>query len=165
MKTNRREFIKSINWGLAGVIGLLGFAGCDIIGAKEYGTPHGDYTVKGSVVNKATGKPIEGIRVGYSCEFCGGLMYGVLPAPYQPKAHVLTNSKGEFKLTDDFFPEKDLKLPVYVEDIDGDKNGSFNSEYLEVDFRNAEHSGKAKSWYKGEYTITVNVELTEIGNE
>ena len=171
MKTNRREFIKRMNWGLAGMIGMLGFAGCDKIGRVEYGTPHADYTVKGKVVNKATGNPIEGIRVGYSCEFCGGLMYGGLPTPYKPKAHVLTNAKGEFKLKDRFDAGEyqmignNPIIPVYVEDIDGEKNGSFQTEYLEVDFSNAEHSGKSKSWYKGEYTVTVNVELTEIGTE
>ena len=162
MKTNRREFIKRMNWGLAGVIGLLGFGGCDKIGAKEYGTPHADYTVKGSVVNKATGKPIEGIRVGYSTEAIAYPMYGTIPTPYIPKSHVLTNSKGEFKLTDSFFPEKDIKLPVYVEDIDGEKNGVFQSKYLQVDFSKAEQTKKSKGWYEGEYTVTVTVELTEI---
>ena len=168
MKTNRREFIKRMNRGLAGIIGLLGFSSCEkveIFGAKEYGTPHADYTVKGAVTNKATGKPIEGIRVGYSCESCPVPEYGVIPTPYMPKSHVLTNAKGEFKLTDSFFPEKNLKLPVSVEDIDGENNGSFQTEVLQVDFKNAEQTKKAKSWYNGEFTVTVNVELTEINVE
>ena len=168
MKPNRRDFIKKMNWGLAGIIGMLGFSSCER-GEKEvvceYGTPHADYTVKGSVVNKATGKPIEGIRVGYGCNSCPVPEYGVIPTPYIPKSHVLTNSKGEFKLTDSFFPVKDLTLPVSVEDVDGEKNGSFQSEILQVDFSKAEHSGKPKSWYEGEYTVTVNVELTEINVE
>ena len=175
MKTNRREFIKRMNWGLAGMIGMLGFSSCEKIigtGAKEYGTPQADYTVKGSVVNKATGKPIEGIRVGYSPEFWTDTRYGVLPTPYQPKSHVLTNAKGEFKLTDRFeigeYPTDSKNnpiLPVYVEDTDGEKNGSFQTEYLQVDFRDAEQTKKSKSWYNGEYTVTVNVELTEIKNQ
>jgi len=89
MKTNRRVFIKKMNWALVGMIGLLGFATCkkgedsedienddnsDKIETKEqgeggeggvlmYGTPYAEYTVKGAVVSKLTGKPIEGIRV------------------------------------------------------------------------------------------------------
>jgi len=168
---NRRAFIKKMNWGLAGIIGLLGFGSCSKIGTEEYGTPHADYTVKGTVVNKSNGKPIEGIRVGYSCEFCGGLMYGVLPTPYKPKAHVLTNTKGEFKLKDRF-DAGELQMignnpiiPVYVEDIDGEKNGSFQPEYLQVDFSNTVHSGKPTNWYEGEYTVELNVELTEAGTE
>jgi len=155
MKTNRREFIKKINWTLAGIIGMLGFAGCEKIGKKEYGTPHADYTVKGTVVNKANKKPIEGIRVRYDDS----------SQMFQAPNHVLTNTKGEFKLSNQFFPESNKILPVVVEDIDGEKNGSFQSETLQVNFKDAVHSGKPKSWYKGEYTVTVNVELTEIEKE
>jgi len=170
MKTDRRAFIKRMNWVLASIIGMLGFAGCkksNEVGTEEYGTPHADYTVKGAVVNKATGKPIEGIRVGYGCESCVVVVpaYGVIPTPYVLKSHITTNAKGEFKLTDSFFPGEFQTLPVYVEDIDGEKNGLFQSEILQVDFSKAEHSGKPKGWYGGEYTVTVNVELTEIENK
>ena len=158
MKTNRREFIKKMNWTLAGIIGMLGFAGCNGIIDREkveYGTPHADYTVKGTVVNKATKKPIEGIRVRYDDS----------SQMFQAPNHVLTNTKGEFKLTNQFFPKENQILPVLVEDIDGEKNDLFKSETLQVNFKDAVHSGKPKSWYKGEYTVTVNVELTEIEKE
>ena len=156
---------------LAGIISLLGFAGCDIVGVEEYGTPHADYTVKGSVVNKATGKPIEGIRVQYASEPKAQLMYGTIPTPYTPKASVLTNAKGEFKLTHRFYAgdwqmiDNVPILPVAVDDIDGEKNGLFQSEYIQVDFSEAKRSGKSKSWYNGEYTVNVDVELTEIKNQ
>ena len=166
MKTTRRAFIKKINWTLAGILGMMGFAGCDKIFTKEeYGSPYAEYTIKGAVVNKTTKKPIEGIRVGYGCDSCPVPEYGVPSAPYQLKSHVLTNAKGEFKLTDKFFPENYKILPVVVEDIDGEKNGSFKSETLQVNFKDAVHSGKPKSWYHGEYTVTVNVELSEKENE
>ena len=167
MKTDRRAFIKRMNWALAGIIGMLGFAGCkkDDEMMLEYGTPHADYTVKGAVVNKATGKPIEGIRVGYDTEPRVGQMYGVLLTPYVPKSYVMTNAKGEFKLTDTFFPNLNQTIPVYVEDVDGEENGLFQSEILQVDFSKAEHSGKPTHWYHGEYTVTLNVELTEIENK
>ena len=165
MKIDRRAFIKKMNWLLASAIGMLGFAGCEIIGEKEYGTPHADYTVKGAVVDKATGKPIKGIRVGYGCEFCPVPEYGVPSTPYVLKTHVTTDAKGEFKLTDSFFPEESQKLPVYVDDIDGNNNGLFQSEILQVDFKDAVQSRKPKSWYKGEYTVNLNVELTEVEKE
>ena len=168
MKIDRRTFIKKMNWALAGIIGMLGFASCEEveeIGTEEYGAPHADYTVKGAVHNKANGKPIKGIRVGYSCESCPQPEYGVIPTLYQPKAHVLTDEKGEFKLTDSFFPEKNLKMPVIVEDIDGEENSRFEQEILEVDFSKAELTKKPDRWYEGEFTVTVDVELTEIENE
>ena len=169
MKTSRRAFIKNMNWALAGIIGMLGFVSCEK-GKEpldEYGSPHADYTVKGAVVNKTTGEPIEGIQVGY-----GPLvMYGILATSYKSKSavdemrNVLTDAKGEFKLTATFFPEENLKLPVYVVDIDGEENGLFQSEQLQVDFKDAVHSGNPGNWYQGEYTVTLNVEMTEIENK
>ena len=170
MKTNR-AIIRGINWILASIISMLGFVGCGKIGAEEYGTPHADYTIKGAVVDKTTGKPIKGIRVGYSPKYWAVAEYGVLPTPYEPKVHVLTDAKGEFKLTDRFYVgEYQVEngnpiLNVSVEDIDGVDNGLFQSEYIQVDFSDAEHSGKSKSWYSGEYSLNVNVELTGIEDE
>jgi len=164
MKINR-SFIKGTNWALAGLISMLGFSGCEKNGLDEYGTPNADYTVKGSVVNKEDGKPIEGIRVGYNPETVYGAMYGVMPTPYSPKDYVTTNAKGEFTITENTFPVSDQTMPVYVEDIDGEKNGLFQSDTLQVDFSNANQTKKAKSWYAGEFTVTVNVELNEFKDQ
>ena len=167
----KKAFLKGVNWALAAIITLLGFAGCDKIGVEEYGTPHADYTVKGVVVDKTTQKPVTGIRVGYSPDSWPMLMYGVLPTPYQPKKHVLTNDKGEFILKDDFSIGQILMidnvptLPVYIEDIDGEKNGLFERQYVEVDFSKASLGGKQNSWYTGEYVVNQNIELTPVENQ
>jgi len=153
MKINRRAFLKKMNWTLAGIIGMLGFAGC---GKKESGEV---YTVKGTVVDKADGKPIKGIRVGYSPEKQFSTLCGVGSTPYKPKSHVLTNTNGEFTLADNFQDGEYQTinnmpiLPVFVEDIDGKENGLFQSEILQVDFP------------KGNKTVTVNVELAEIKDQ
>ena len=173
MKINR-AFIKGTNWALAGLISVLGFGGCNNDMRTEYGVPNADFTVKGTVVDKATGKPIEGIRVGYSPEPRAQLMYGVIPTPYQSKASVTTDAKGVFKLTDHFSlggygyqldDNNNPILPVYVDDIDGEQNGLYQSDTLQANFGGAERSGKPKSWYDGEFTITQKVELTEIENQ
>jgi len=164
--STKKAFFKGVNWALAAIIAMLGFAGCDKIAAEEYGVPHADYTVKGAVIDKATGKPIKGIRVGYSPYFYVTPEYGVRQTPYQPKSHVLTNDKGEFVLKDNFTRgglqviDNVLVFPVFVEDIDGALNGLYESELLQVDFSKATKSGKPKSWYEGEYTVTQNIELT-----
>jgi putative lipoprotein (rSAM/lipoprotein system) len=163
-----KKIIKTTNWILAGCLSLLGFVSCtkalvlygvpdDIL--PEYGTPNADYTVKGAVVNKVTGKPIKGIRVGYSSE---NLVteYGVIQQSYSQSPYVLTNEEGEFKLTNNIFPVNEI--PVFVEDIDGEENGLFQSEQIQVDFTKAEHTKKGDRWYSGEYTVTMNVELTEM---
>ena len=160
----KRLLIKGINLIFAGILSMLGFVGCAKHGLVEYGSPNADYTIKGAVINKATGNPIEGIRVAYSRDYAG-VMYGVIPVPYTPKNQVLTNGKGEFKLTDRFEGGGNKIIPVFVEDIDGEQNGLFQMEYLEVDFSQAEHGGKPKNWYGGEYTVTLSVEMTEIENQ
>jgi len=157
MKIDRRAFIKRMNWSLAGIIAMLGFAGCDIIGAEKYGCPHTNYnvyTVKGAVVDKATRKSIAGIRVGYICVSCPVPEYGVMPTPFVPKSHVMTNAKGEFVLTDRFDDDEfqvidnNRTLPVFVTDVE---NGRYQSEVLQIEFP------------KGKNTVTVDdVELTEI---
>ena len=150
---------------MAGILSMLGFIGCEKNAMmEEYGTPHADYTVKGAVVDKATGKPIAGIRVGYGPEYPIVSMYGTPPAPFVPKSSVLTDAKGEFKLSDTFFPTNS-QIPVYVEDIDGAENGLFQSDTLHISFSEADRTKKSKSWYSGEFTKEVNVELTEIQPE
>ena len=145
---------KGINWFLAALLGLLGFSGCETASAPEYGLPPTEYlTVKGTVVDKATGKPIRGIRVGYGIEPTVIPMYGVPSTPCRPLVHVETNAQGKFELPD--IPAEELEtihgrriMPLFVDDIDGAANGSFRSESLQVDF------GK-------DDTVIVKVELTE----
>ena len=162
MKIDRRVFLKRANWTLAGMIGMLGFSGCERVGAMEYGTPHADYTVKGAVVNKATGKPIEGIQVRYVDN--GARMYGPPPTNYKPKASVLTNANGEFLLKDRFnagevqMIDNKPTLPVAVMD----EKGLFQPEVLMVDFSDAKQIGKPKGWSEGEFLITQSIGLTEI---
>jgi putative lipoprotein (rSAM/lipoprotein system) len=167
----KRAFIKGTNWALAGLIGLLGFTNCDKDGLMEYGSPYTVYTIvktKGTVVDKATGEPIPGILVAYS-QPTAEVMYGVMPTPYKKKASVTTNAKGEYELKDAFFDyemipdEKNIpaSIPVFVNDIDGKVNGLYSDTILTVNVTRAAHSGKQQGWYGGEYTVNVDIALTE----
>jgi len=167
----KKIVIKGINWILAGIMGLLGFAGCEkydtpVYGVQyvEYGVPSAHYTVKGTVVNSADEKPIAGIRLGYSPEVWDEDAFG--PPPEYGAAsyvYVISNDEGEFILTQRLFPlSSNKKLSVYVEDIDGEENGLFRSKMVEVDFENTVSSGASGSWYKGEYTTTVTINLVEV---
>lgn len=168
MKTNK-AFIKGINWVLAGILTMLGFAGCDIIpGQLEYGTPYADYTVKGTVVDKTTGKPVKGIRMGYGYPVDRYpndrpiLEYGTLPISFELKKQVTTDENGRFNINDRSFTIPDnMPIRVRVEDIDGVENGSFQPQDLYLYASDATHTGKSDGWYGGEYNFTVNVELTE----
>ena len=171
----KKLLIKCTNWILAGIMGLLGFAGCDRTAVPmygdpypneypEYGVPYTMYTVKGAVVNEATGEPIAGIRVGYYPEDWDEDAFGPEPEyGRESDAYVLSSTNGGFTLASDFFDYgKNLVLPVYIEDIDGEENGSFQSKKVEVDFSNAVQSGITGNWYGGEFTVTTNIQLAEI---
>jgi len=160
----KKLFIKYVNWILASLISMLGFAGCYRIfeSPKEYGTPHADYTVKGAIVNEADGGPITGIRVGYFPDVWDEDVFGPPSVYYGSKAYVITDTNGEFKLTANSSRNSNNTIPVYVEDIDGEENSLFQPKMAEVDFINAVHSGKPGHWYDGEYTVTAIIQLTEI---
>lgn len=160
MKINR-AFIKGTNWALAGLLSILGFNNCDFEPRVEYGTPNADYTVKGSVVDKATQKPVKGIRVGYGSLF--QVEYGVIPTDYRYlSAADTTDVNGEYELSGNTFPiNENETLPVYVNDIDGAENGLYRDTVLQVDFEDAEQKKKSKGWYKGEFVKTIKIELPE----
>ena len=152
----KKAFLKKVNWALAGFLSILGFVGCEkkTLMMQEYASPLANYTVKGAVVNKTTEKPIAGIRVGYSPDN---------KATKPLVSFVLTNAKGEFSLTGDersvehSEPFEYKKISVYVEDVDGEENGLFESEKIQVDFSKVTQN-------KGEYTVNINIELTQIEN-
>jgi putative lipoprotein (rSAM/lipoprotein system) len=143
---------------MAGLITLLCFSSCK--SSYEYGSPYADYTVKGKVTDKLTGNPLKGIRVGYSPLFDGMDGDGTPPI-FVPNASTLTNIEGEFKITSPNDYWRGTVVSVYVDDIDGEANGSYASDTLSVDFKNAPQIGKPDGLYEGEYTVTVHIELEE----
>lgn len=154
---------------LATLLTLLGFSKCTDP-EVEYGVPNADYTIKGTVVDKADAKPIKGIRIGFSRVYPEPMpMYGVMPQPYRSIKADTTDIQGAYKLSDNFSVGEiqDNILPVYVQDIDGAENGAFNDTILNVDFENVKKTGKTINWYEGEYSVDVNIELTRKneGNE
>lgn len=157
----RKSVIRGINVVLATLLTLLGFSKCTEP-EVEYGVPNADYTVKGIVIDKTDAKPIKGIRIGFSRVYPEPvLMYGVMPQPYRSIKADTTDINGAYKLSDNFSVGEieDNILTVYVQDIDGAENGSFNDTILNVDFENVKKTGKSTNWYDGEYSLDVNIQL------
>jgi putative lipoprotein (rSAM/lipoprotein system) len=153
-----KKIIKLINGLLAISLGLLGFSGCEISGPDEYGTPHADYTVKGKVTDNVTKKPVKGISFSYSPQV-SYLMYGPPPANYDYKS-VVSDDKGDYKLTDGLWPLLDDKSAnLYITDIDGEKNGLYKDTIVVVNFDEAEKTKKTNGWYEGEFSVSKNIEL------
>lgn len=153
-------FIKKSNIILASLLTLFGFNSCEQP-LVEYGVPNADCAVKGKVLDKTTLLPIKGVRVGFNSNE-PILMYGVMPTPFQrSNAADTTNLQGEYELSDKFSIEAipDGEIPVFVQDIDGAENGSYRDTVLNVNFKDAERSGKTNDWYNGKYTVNLNIEL------
>ncbi len=63
MKQIRKQWLAFYQKALGGLLVMLGFSGCDNIGADMYGTPPVDYfTIKGSVKDEA-GSPVTSAKV------------------------------------------------------------------------------------------------------
>lgn len=156
---DRKKWLRFTNLLLAGLLAVFGFSSCDEP-RVEYGTPNADYTVRGKVVNKANQQPVKGVRVSYS----SGrplFMYGVIPTPFRPLAADTSQVDGAYRVSQRLSAGEiqNNLLPVYIEDIDGDENGSYRDTTLVVDFENATQSGKKKGWYDGERIVELTVEL------
>jgi len=160
----KKLLIKSYNRVLAGIMSLLGFSGSLIFGSCEYGVPETDYTIKGTVVNEVTGKPIPGIRVGYSPAEWNEEAFGPKPEYYywDTETFVISNTNGAFTLTTRGYGSINNITPVYLEDIDGEENGLFPPRKVDVDFKDAVKGGKPSKWYNGEYTVTTTIQLAEV---
>ena len=157
MKTNKALF-KSINSILIGLLGTLGFSSC-FIPREEYGCPHADYTVKGTVKDNVSGNPIPGIRVAYSPLEWDENVFGD-PSNNSGRNHafVISSINGEFKLSDGLFPSQN-KLAVFVEDIDAEENGLFQSKMYIISFEGIKPVGGDNKWYDGEYIVTTTISL------
>jgi putative lipoprotein (rSAM/lipoprotein system) len=143
MKKRYRSFIKGTNWALGGALALLGFSNCgDVYEEVMYGVPWKSFAVQGTVVDKETGEPVPDIEVSIA-----------LPGHEQWKD--TTDSKGVFKLED----TPSLRIPVAFHDVDGEKNGSYLPDTIQVSEEGARHIESGGRWFKGEFLQTVKAEL------
>jgi putative lipoprotein (rSAM/lipoprotein system) len=165
MKINRRAFIKKSNWALAGLLGMLGFAGCDkILTKEEYGTPHADFTVKGTVVNKADGKPIAGIRVvvprvDHHQRPTSGFTPDQRVISREINETIYTNGNGVFEFKYEGIQTNDsTNVIMKFEDIA--ENPRFKADSAKVTFFQSDLKG-GKSWYQGSATKEVSIKLSD----
>lgn len=152
MKKFNRAFIKGTNWALAGLLALIGFSSCEDVGKEMYGVPWKGYAIKGTVVDKATGKPIPGVEVKVD------ISKELKPSyPASDSWIKKTDAQGNFEIQDT--PSDPVTL--VSRDIDGATNGTFQSDTIQVNYQNAEHIGGGKGWFQGYLTKTVRIEMEE----
>ena len=151
MKT---RVIKAGRAVLGFLLALLGFSGCEYIGRCEYGCPHADYKLQGTVTDARTKQPVNNIRV----VFCSG----GLDAEYSYKDTLYTDESGKIERDYPSMTIDHTRLQVLLEDIDGDENGMYETQLLEKENLPVKQVKKGdKHWYQGAFTITADAELNK----
>lgn len=127
------------------ILGSLGISGCSkSIGPEEYGCPHADYKVSGTVVKTVDQAPIEGIEIEFN------------------ERKVYSNEEGDWVIDITAFPcGSDCRL--IVRDIDGaEKGGSFKEDSLELDLKKTGLG--SGDWYHGTFEQhDIIIEMEESG--
>ena len=158
------RFNRWYNAVLTALLSMLGFS-CSLDEPEEYGTPveygapHADYILKGTVTDEA-GTPIQGIKTSlkevYKDE---GHIYGMDSIQTNPSG----NYQFTYQLGSDFYgnPLGSEHIKLIVEDIDGEANGGeFLSDTLDIDYDKAVKTGEGDHhWYTGKFEITTDVKL------
>lgn len=132
---------------LAGILGVLGFAGCDGLGEEldMYGCPIVDFQVKGAVTSEE-GDPLKGIQVVVRTAWDNNV--------YEADT-VYTDAKGEFKSHELSSVSID-KQKVYFHDVDGEANGgAFKSDSITFGQMKEEQLEKGSGWYDGKYEYST----------
>lgn len=138
---------------------MLGFNGCkaisNIIEPKcEYGMPHADYTLKGTVKDEK-GKPLEGISVKYRRQD-QYMEDGWIEYEFTTDA----NGSVSTSLPTEFPYDPKEQVEIALEDIDGEANGTFAKDTLRKDdFKVDFTEDKESSWYKGSYVVTFDARM------
>lgn len=152
------RFNRWYNAVLTALLSMLGFS-CSVDEPEEYGTPveygapHADYILKGTVTDEA-GAPVQGIKTSLKEVYkdgTGAYVFGI--------DSIQTNESGNYQLKYRGMPYDETKL--IVEDIDGEANGGeFLSDTLDIDYNKAVQVGEGDHhWYVGKFEITTNVKL------
>ena len=147
----KKIFLKFFDKALVAVLGLVGIVSCDGINngtnnlVCEYGVPHADYEIIGTILIKDTKEPIKNIRVIHQYNPAWG-------------DTIYSDEAGKYEFNYQEFPLDVHKLKF--EDADGLENGGeFETKEIEITFTEADKVKKGDGWYEGKYSTTRDIEL------
>ncbi|MDR1601926.1 MAG: radical SAM-associated putative lipoprotein [Tannerella sp.] len=147
VKKAYHPLLKGVNWVLAGLLSVLGFSGCDNGNETlEYGSPYATFTFHGKVTNQA-GEPVPDIKIEVNASHDFGN-----PA--------LSDATGHYSALFQAFPVEDFQ--VIASDIDGEANGSYRNDTIQVKVGKEDYyEKKSGNWNYGSAAKEVNIELKE----
>ncbi len=116
--------------------------------AVEYGAPHADYKISGTVKSAQSQTEIPGIAV---------LRYHGSDTLFYEDSTV-TDSLGKYSFT---YSDGISEWTIRAKDIDGDENGNFSTKDTTISIPNSELTGGDGDWYEGSAEKTVDIDLEE----
>ena len=134
----------SILLSLLGIGGSFTLTNCGGTKSAEYGTPTATFKIYGKVTSE-DGDQIPYIKV---------------KAAMHNSDSSYTNEAGEYTLVLGSFPS-DQDFHMEYNDVDGPSNGSYQTKDSTVSFVNPQFQNGDGSWYKGEATKKVDIQLKE----
>lgn len=134
----------SLLLSLLGIGGTFSFSSCDGTKQVEYGTPSATFKIHGKVTSE-DGDQIPYIKV---------------KAAMHHYDSSYTNEAGEYTLVLGSFPS-DQDFYMEYSDVDGPSNGSFQTKDSTVSFVNPQFENGDGSWYSGEASKKVDIQLEE----
>ncbi len=152
MKKLNRKLIKGTNWALAGLMSLLGFAGCNQFGTDEYGCPHADYEFLGKVTNEK-GELIPNIQIKVAEKYNDNnesLFYGV--------DSIHTDNTGKYKIGIKGGKPLD-NSELYLITTDNKEGSLYQSDTTTIEITKKDYYKKAKNWYQGAARKETNITL------
>ena len=155
MKALHHKLLLVANWILAGILAMLGFSGCsneDIDNlVAMYGSPHASYHLMGRVQNAAQ-EGIPDIKLETQISFGAEFM------PFQDP--IITNKDGYFQSSFDGPTAKTLR--IIATDIDGEINGSYANDTIDISLSKDDYEGNDGLWFEGHVDKhDLNIELKE----
>lgn len=144
----RRKYTKLSNIIITLILTIFG-VGCDKYGSEAYGTPYATHNVKGTVKGASSTK-IEGVKVTLTDK---------------RDEHTIEVTKTDELGKYEFKPHTafpiDTEYQISFEDIDGEKNGSYEDKTTEVTILKSELTGGGDDWFYGSASKDINVQLDE----
>lgn len=134
----------SLLLSLLGIGGTFNFTSCDGTGQVEYGTPSATFKIYGKITSEE-GEQIPYIKV---------------KAALNPYDSSYSNEAGEYTLILNSF-SSDQDFYMEYTDVDGPANGSYQTKDTTVSFVNPQFENGDGSWYSGEASKKVDIQLEE----
>ncbi|MDD4972414.1 MAG: radical SAM-associated putative lipoprotein [Paludibacter sp.] len=156
----KRLILKPYDKIIVAILGLISLlTGCILVNPPvEYGVPHADFEIKGTVTDSITSTPVQHVRVTIT-QTLTQVMKDSTVTHTDTISVKETDSAGKYDVQFQTFPLEELTFKVKAEDIDGVANGGdFNPKQTDVLFKQSELSG-GKGWYTGKAVKTIDIKL------